>query len=584
MINGVTVEKEYTIVVNPQEKAGKISYSTLDNQVYLSDEIKEDQIDKIIDLATGDVWYEEGMPTEKMLQNTDKNDLAEVTKKVVVFLEDGSNYSIELVSYTKVLTTSKDFEVFYTTESSGVISGYYIMANDIYLDGTWSGNGVKSTDNPHKFTGVFDGNGHFAEIALKRYGIFGTIVGTSAQRVEIKDAAFIVKQLGVKDFAYASILAYRMNYATVSNCYFEYDLPEGTKIDTGYYGWGQSSGLGIYAHCQVEVRFNNVIIDTSKVETECVTYEQPFSFGSIAIKADSSSGGAYLTRTADVYVISTNKYMSYYADVTASSGKVTAFNGIKYAWFASNDTEAYDACEVTGVKSKLSGTKRYDNYTAFAADEANSFANFGDVWTFSKGYPEFPAVAEYKRLNNINNNTEFYLGGSTEATEATLEIGTDNISINAYASLDGKTYIPTLTTDSAVVSVENGTITAVEMGTAIVTATYDVEGVEFVKTYTIKVSIPVLTAELRYSTMTNELFVEDNKVSLADIRTIANAENNQVVYYADGAVTSDINANYTTNLLFLLLNLLLTMVMNKSFTTLTVNLQAQLLKTTLTKN
>ncbi|MBO5714264.1 MAG: hypothetical protein J6R83_02445, partial [Clostridia bacterium] len=333
VINGVTVEKEYTIVVNPQEKAGKISYSTLDNQVYLSDEIKEDQIDKIIDLATGDVWYEEGMPTEKMLQNTDKNDLAEVTKKVVVFLEDGSNYSIELVSYTKVLTTSKDFEVFYTTESSGVISGYYIMANDIYLDGTWSGNGVKSTDNPHKFTGVFDGNGHFAEIALKRYGIFGTIVGTSAQRVEIKDAAFIVKQLGVKDFAYASILAYRMNYATVSNCYFEYDLPEGTKIDTGYYGWGQSSGLGIYATTAVEVRFNNVIIDTSKVETECVTYEQPFSFGSIATKADCSSSGAYLTKTTDVYVISTNKYMSYYADVTASSGKVTAFNGIKYAWF-----------------------------------------------------------------------------------------------------------------------------------------------------------------------------------------------------------------------------------------------------------
>ncbi|MBO5714458.1 MAG: hypothetical protein J6R83_03425, partial [Clostridia bacterium] len=468
---------------------------------------------------------------------------------VSIFSTDGKIYNVPFVYADKAIRTSSDFKLFYAADGT-TISGYYAMANDIKLDGTWTGNTCGS-DSPRRFAGTFDGNGHFAEIALKRYGIFGTIGGTSTNPAVIKDAAFIVKQVSVVDFAYASILAYRLVNATVSNCYFEYDLPEGTKIDTAYYGWGQSCGLGIYATPAVEVRFNNVIINTSKVETECKTYEQPFSFGSIATKADSSSSGAYVTKTTDVYVISTNKYMSYFADVTASNNQVSSFNGIRYAWFASNDTEAYEQCEVAenGGKSRLAGTKRYDNFTAFADDaENNNYSSFdAKIWNTTKGYPEFNSITEQVQEEYVKANTQISIGGSTTATEVSLEKGTDKSSTSIIATYNGNTYMPidVASADSNIVSVENNVITAVEFGTTTVSAYFFIEGIAVEKTFTINVDGPVLTAELRYSTLTNELFVANNKFAISSIKSIVNYGDEQIVYYANGELTSAVIKNYT---------------------------------------
>ena len=359
-INGVVKVAEYTISVEGEVYSGNaIMYSSLDGTLYFDNALTEVGIVSVVNGADKTVYYIDGEVTENVPKNLNSKVLADNTVGCVITLSNGEGYSIDLVSYTKVIDEDDDFTVFHST-SGATINGYYIMANDIVLDGSWTGNASESSRVARvTFKGVFDGNGHVAEIALNRYGVFGKTDGA-----EIKNAAFIVKQIGNKNSAYASILAYQMANTKVSDCYFMYDLPKGTSIDVGYYGYAQSAGLGLYATTGNNVEFSNVVIDASKVEMSAVTYSQPYSFGSIISKAKLNSGEDVLQPvTNNVYVLSSDKYLGYLASVTASVNRITAFNGIDTALFASNDTSAYEECQAIN-KAQLTGSYRYDNMAA----------------------------------------------------------------------------------------------------------------------------------------------------------------------------------------------------------------------------
>ena len=550
VIEGITIEKTYTINVTLEMLNGQIMYSTIDNdgagKIYFPEDSRLDgkTIKSITDLGDQTiVYYENGAVTGQLPKNVDSKDLTDYYKTVVVTMEDGTVYSTTLGSYTKVLTKSADFAIFRGADESEV-KGYYILANDIMLDGTWEGN-TGTNGKTHKFTGTFDGNGHIAEIALKNYGIFGTL-----SEATVKNTAFVVKQIGGKNLAYTSILAYQIVNTTVSDCYFAYDLPTGTAIDVGYYGFGQTSGFGLYTFDGVGVKLNNVIIDNSNVELANV--DNAYAYG--AIKAKTSPTTAYVPKATDVYVISTDKYMSYLANVAAEGNTITAHNGIMHAWFAENDTEAFNACTVSGTKLTVTGVKRYDSMTALASAQGNEYGTFiSNVWDLTKGYPVYKGVPEYQLVSDINKTAEYYIGGSKDAYQVSIE-NTNTTGVSLYANYATQIYKPTLTllTGEGVVTVDdvNDVILPVAnaKGTAEVKAVYDIEGITVVKTYTITVTLELLNGNIMYSTKDDKIyFPEDSRLEGNTIASITDINDSTIVYYENGADTDAMPKNNDSN-------------------------------------
>ncbi|MBO5713815.1 MAG: hypothetical protein J6R83_00110, partial [Clostridia bacterium] len=550
-IAGSLVEKEYTINVIGEAWSGNaIRYSTLDSKFFFDAELEQAGVVSVVDANTSAVYYEDGFATAEIdaIANTSGTDLNDYTSNAIITLEDGTQYAIDIVSYTKILTKSSDFALFHST-SGATISGYYIMNNDTMLDGSWNGNSSQSAGvGKVKFTGVFDGNGYVAEIALDSFGVFGVVDGGT-----IKNTAFIVKSIGNKDFAYATILAQSLTNTTVSDCYFEYDLPAGTTVDYSYYGYGHSAGIGLYNASGVSVKFNNVIINTSKLVMTTGSYSQPFAYGALKSKADNSQYPAYITKTTNTYVISANKYISYYADVLAKDNAITQFLGDKYVWFAANDTDAFEAYndQVGTIKKLISGTKRYDNETAFAADaENNDYTSFNaNIWDTTKGYPVFKTLPAYQLVSDINKSAEYYIGGSN-GYEVNLE-NTNSTGLTVYATYGGETYLPEFEVKSGanLITITENVIKPVAnaMGTVELKATYDIEGVIVEKTYTISVTLEQLNGNIMFSTIDNEgagriYFPEDNRLDGENIKSVYDLDDSSIVYF-DGEITTEIPKN-----------------------------------------
>ncbi|MBR1983533.1 MAG: DUF4838 domain-containing protein [Clostridia bacterium] len=434
------VEKEYSIVVVGEKYDGNaIKYSALDKTMYFDQALTDVGVASLINATDCTLYYSEGSATDDAPQNIESKVLADNTLNCVITLSDGSKYAIDMVCYTKIITKSSDFLVF-NGNSGEEINGYFIVENDVKLDDTWSGN-IADNNSPHVFKGLFDGQGHTVEIALKKYGIFGSTDGA-----EIKNTAFIVKELGAKTFAYASTLAYQMSNTTVSDCYFKYDLPSETTIDIGYYGYGQSSGLGLYATPGDQVKLTNVVIDTSKVKTSCDANSQPYAYGSIVSKARTNStgvgGGAWQPETNNVYVFSADKYLGYYASVTATSNTISSFNGIQCALFASNDITFYRNC-IAETKALIDGTYRYDSM-ASALTERETFSGLTDsesgLWSLdTNGELAFngTVLGSVDVTNFISNSTSEYaiVVPNTYSTTGTTALDYAITDLHDYVSL-----------------------------------------------------------------------------------------------------------------------------------------------------
>jgi hypothetical protein len=401
-IEGVTVEKEYTISVVPEEKEGVIVYSTLDNKLYLPEGIKDDEIVEIKEATSGDVYFaNDAIDAEKMPQNVDSKDLTDYTKNVIVTLADGTNYTITVISYTKVLTTANDLSIFAHANAEDVVSGYYFVANDLIIDEstTWTGNAhYRDWGVSGKFDGVFDGNGHVVELILNYGGLFGVMAPNSV----VKNVAFIVKSMKKTTGSnYGNVIANKAastndsNSIIVSDVYVAWDLPEGTVLNTAHNGSGQDFGLGLFGQQPYYSKISNVVIDMTGVVRQ--TENTPFRYGTLYAKTNPDAGATWSnTRLSNVYVINTDKYFTYDRGVGSSKDGYALLDTMYAAHFASNDTEALEEFktanpDVTRAYA-LAGTYRYDSYEQLPTTEG-LYADFNaDVWDLTTGYPVFSAL------------------------------------------------------------------------------------------------------------------------------------------------------------------------------------------------
>ncbi|MBO5714094.1 MAG: hypothetical protein J6R83_01565, partial [Clostridia bacterium] len=530
-VEGVAFEKTYTITVTLADyTVGKITYSTLDNELYLPDFGEE-----VVSIANaGDksiVYYANGAHSNVPTNNTN----AIITTKAIVSLANGDKYYVDLESYTMIIMQEEDLAVLVDSTATSAVSvaGYYLVGADI-KHGTWTGN----TNTNSTFTGVFDGNGHYVELKLNSIGLFGKL-----NKSTIKNTAFIINEKPTNRYIFAT--ATSGNYY-VDNVYIDVNVAYASTTN-----WTIAGTNNMY-----QARYSNTIIDYAPgTMTFSFTATTTHKYGGGFENYTSSSW--FTTKGTDfdgdgvednafnyasfknTYIVSGDyKYVGWHNGGTA--GVLTEIS------FAENDGAVYASVKDTISSEKfgfIKGLRRYDDFNAMAQD-GNSYTTFNaDVWEFSAGYPRFKSVVEKERVEDINANTKFYLAGAEGQETAEIEILNQ---IDAIAVYNEKTYIPTLSIKdgSSVELIGNNTIKAVDGGISTVVANYNVDGVEFVKEYVINVTIPNYTqGKVMYSTLDNKLYMPDfgkNVISIVD------ANNPDTVYYTDG-VYANITANLTNN-------------------------------------
>ncbi len=118
---------------------------------------------------------------------------------------------------TKALSTAGDLEVVRYKGDNSVIEGYYVLKNDILLNGERLVAAAASVWNgEYGFRGIFDGNGKkISNFTVGENGFFGSIGGTGNDITVIKNVTF--DQVTMLDEGQSGVLAAAMYCTTVEN-------------------------------------------------------------------------------------------------------------------------------------------------------------------------------------------------------------------------------------------------------------------------------------------------------------------------------------------------------------------------------
>ena len=463
-----------------------------------------------------------------------KEDLAGYNAGDEVYLSvkdsNGKFYNAPLIVTTKILKTQNDLNLFDLDNNNVDFDGYFYLANDITCDSSWTPNSQsRSSGNDDVFCGVLEGNGYTITYKVRDSGLFGNL-----KKATIKNVNLIVNSLTVKsDLSVATaIAAYFGVGSLVENVLVRYDLTEPVMVK--YYGWGQSSGLGLFENWGAHsATLKNVVVDMSGVtlsEEEAtngsVKIAEPFAYGSLVCRTGASGMGANATNVNGVYVVSPFKYLSYQMKNDMSA--------LSQAVFASNDEAAYNE-SAAATKVLARNVYRFDTLEelkAFLAEEGNAahkqlLARFTDL---TLGVP----VAAGDKANFIADNAEIKVNGES-GTEINYNCGTLD-ELNVSFSLLGVPYEVSLEKVSGadLVNLETHAILQAA-GIETIKATVNVEGTQFSFNVTLTATAETVNAVVKYSTMDNSAVLPEiegvsiEKLTLTDGTVIYDGTN----YYSD---------------------------------------------------
>ena len=94
-----------------------------------------------------------------------------ITNVTVTLYTKNEAKTVKLAAATKYIETANDFKALKGDETSDVISGYYVLKNDIGS----TDSRVTTTKIQSTFAGTLDGNGHTVYVKIQTYGILGTL-------------------------------------------------------------------------------------------------------------------------------------------------------------------------------------------------------------------------------------------------------------------------------------------------------------------------------------------------------------------------------------------------------------------------
>ena len=146
-----------------------------------------------------------------------------ITNVTVTLYTKSEAKTVRLAAATKYIETADDFKALKGDETTDVISGYYVLKNDI---GSTTSR-VTTTTAQSTFAGTLDGNGHTVYVKIQSYGMLGTL-GENATIKNIKlDTTF--SKPGTLKYGYlfaSGVSATANNKAKIENVYITSDATQ----------------------------------------------------------------------------------------------------------------------------------------------------------------------------------------------------------------------------------------------------------------------------------------------------------------------------------------------------------------------
>lgn len=512
---GFVKSHEETDVVTPVE-IGRDAITVDKNGVALSDTALKLSNYAAINGEGGSITFEGASAIEKVFIGARKTAITATGNVVTLTKEDlagynagdtlylsvkdsnGKFFTAPVVLATKIIKTQNDLNVFDMDTNNVIVGGYFYLANDITCDAAWKPNSVSpGSGNDDYFGGVFEGNGYTVTYRVDKAGLFGNL-----QNATVRNVNLIVNGInaGANLASATAVAAYFGAGSLVENVLVRYDLA--APVVVKYYGWGQSSGLGLFENYGAySATLKNVVIDMSGVTLSddavkgSVEITEPYAYGSIVAR----NGAVALTSGAPnvngVYVVSPFKYLSYQMN--------SNMDKLSQAVFASNDEAAYnESIAVTKVLAR--NAYRFDtleDLKTFLAAEGNVahkqlLAQFTDL---TLGVP----VAAGDMHNFIADNAEIKVNGDS-ATEINYNCGTLD-ALNVNFSLLGVSYDDVSfekVGGADLVDLDSHAILQAA-GTETVKVTVNVEGTRFSFNVTLNATAESVNVSVKYSTMDN---------------------------------------------------------------------------------
>ncbi len=343
-----------------------------------------------------------------------KND--EVTETEITVYTATAGCVVKLNAYKKIIKTAADLAVFDVTDNTKILTGYFILANDIDYDETAPVNRheglVRSNGEPkwlgtsavvHGFGGTFDGKGHYMSFGVYQAGLFGELApGAKILNVAMKDVVFTNTEnnMSVVVASQAPWSENSENRVDIKNVYISVKDFR-TALD------GNNTSAFMHT-CSANIFMTNVIIDIKRPENyesralgadgTSTDKNNKFASGAIYVQNDkrSTNGDRFL----NVYVI-TDGFMFVSMDTVKTGNRdrrvIAENDGERFASDPNyNDTLNQDKLHAINRLRRTwdaeACVRRYDDFSALVAS-GNNFNGFSTVyWDLSLGAPVFKSV------------------------------------------------------------------------------------------------------------------------------------------------------------------------------------------------
>ena len=464
----------------------------------------------------------EGVITVSDIATVSENYLGE-NKYLAVVESNGKVWNVPAVYVTKAIKTDSDLSVLVDADATAktIVTGYYVLANDIERSGTWNGNTLNGNSY---FGGTFDGNGHYIDLQLGTGGLFSGL----ATNATIKNVAILINNISSAGKVDDARFILSKN-ASVSGNNLQIFISD-VFVDVNVDATNGSANMSMIANAgSWVISYKNTIID----------------FADGVITPTKAQGGVFATYLNSNFFTAEGDYYKYINKGNEFNNTYYINSDFKYAVklstghyaFAENDTEFMAEASVgDGIKKVyLPGVKRYDDYTAMAGANLDLTSFNSACWDTQLGYPVFNSL--------IKNYATLLVDGEASST-ASLVAGEDGSnSATITGTYAGKSLTPVLSTDSDIVTVEDNVIYAVanKYGTATVTATFTVNGTAITKDVEVTVTLPGLTGGIMYSSLDGKIYLHA-QYNEANVDSIVLVSDNTVLY-TDGAKTADMPNN-----------------------------------------
>lgn len=363
-----------------------------------------------------------------------KSDYSDVeTSKLKITTSDMQYNFVNVKVYSRIIETAEDLNVFRHTKSTGRITGYYVLGNNIDATGYDIAHDTtlfdtQTLDSEHAFQGVLDGRGY----AIKNFrpkigGLLGSVYSDSEEnggRTIIRNVAFInMKSEQGKDFTVFGkfIQSERSGLTEVTNVHVQIDKVylsdyNPTVNYKGLFHTNSSSYVNSF-------KFTNIYIKISEEDYDDSLYlahGSVLSRDSIGVNSDEQSRSARFKNVITVTKINPCAYRQYVgSELTTEFDGIHMYvvysetdegaQGMRFTWLSNGEEYSHSPVSEDSAKGSYiyKGVYRYDGVESVDSAKIEELVDAG-YWRINDGELCWASTIRYKGTGlEINFDTDW---------------------------------------------------------------------------------------------------------------------------------------------------------------------------------